>query len=88
MILKFAALAATAASAQPLANPAMFSRNGGTGVGAVVVGSVGALVVFFVAKNIGDELRWRKGKSVIGHACVAAGAVAGAALFYAVVFKL
>lgn len=87
MIAALARLLVLPAAAQPLTNPAIFGKSG-FGAGAWIVGLIAGFVVFSLLKRLGDELRWRKGKPALGHACVALGAVAGAAVFYAVVFKL
>lgn len=79
-----AVLGALTASAQPVANPASF----GTKFGGVTVGAVLAVLVFIPFKNKGFELRWRRNRPVLGRALVALGAVAGAAVFYIVVFRM
>lgn len=79
-----ASLCASPAAAQPLANPASF----GTGLGALTVGTILGLLVFIPLKNKGFELRWRRGKPLLGQAVAAAGAFLGLAIFYIVVFKM
>lgn len=74
------------AAAQPLANPASFGS--GTALGGAALGALIGGLIFYACKTKGEELRWRRNRPFLGRALVAAGAVAGAAVFYIFVFRL